>query len=104
MKHTKLPWIVDIRRQGAPSGAYIRDSKGSIVATIGFGMPDANAEFIVRCVNSYYELVEACKVGRDLAEELLRITGLSTIHHIDVRKAFNMIEQALAKAKKEDKQ
>lgn len=60
-KHTPLPW--ELKR--TPENRY-KIIKGDLqVASTGipFWYPEseANAEFIVKCVNNHYKLLEACK-------------------------------------------
>ncbi len=64
MKHTPIPWRVKQYNQ-----AYIKftciESENGRIAKIKhyphYGDMDANAKFIVKCVNNHERLLEACK-------------------------------------------
>ena len=61
MEHTATPWI--LRKKPYPTENdkhWIDDKKGIPIANV-FDYDEANAEFIVRAVNSFDGLVEACK-------------------------------------------
>ena len=102
-EYTKGDWAVNPYGNG---NFYIiaekeRGMGGRQVATIHYYDVDrsdkiarANAHLIAAAPDMY----EACLLGKKLAEELLRITGLSTIYHLDIAKVKRQIEQALAKA------
>ena len=83
MKHTSLPWIMKENLHFESHPYRIYSDNGDIIADIvNQGIEtEANAELVVRAVNSHYEFLEACKealyvlnrTGADLAiEELLK--------------------------------
>lgn len=57
-KHTPTPWQIDVKGEGAITG---KDGQliGRLNNTERNEERDANAAFIVRCVNAHDELVEA---------------------------------------------
>ena len=92
-KHSPLPWGVDCN-----------DYDSSIIKSIGplssdnyagsswlcfEGDQDENVAFILRAVNTHYELVEALELSYDLLDDL------------DFAEEREQIKQALAKAKGE---
>lgn len=90
--HTPTPWTIS--RAKGPHYQFIRIRQVGTIdyhASVRINLPEseANASFIVRACNNYEELLEACK----LAKEVLR-----TIHNPKANSAFLICNQAIAKA------
>lgn len=65
-KHTPIPWLID----GSNSNEFIVSADGGRVASCCVNgrywrEAEANAEFIVRAVNSHAALVAACEAARN---------------------------------------
>ena len=73
--HTQTPWIVDIEN-GRPTGRIMSPSQALWIADVRCfphrwrravgkvpaGEWEANAEFIVRCVNAHHDLLETYRL------------------------------------------
>lgn len=95
MSHTPLPWIAtDPHRRVNPEGPFIGPSDGSPVAALTgyYGLDGivANAEFIVRAVNSHDALINALEQIVDEKCDYMRINHLGdpeTQHTIKAARA-----------------
>ena len=97
MNYTPTPWKVfeGKENEGKSTSKAIVDQTGIVLANIWnrgtkpAQQAKANAEFIVRAVNSHEELLEACKdalkfmdgtdVGRNLEEAIAKAEGSNAI-------------------------
>jgi hypothetical protein len=93
--HTPLPWYATgchVQSAKLNEDNYICECEGNTLV-----QADANAELIVRAVNSHAALVEACKAAR---QRILRATDSDPAYHAytDGRTPLQMLEAALALA------
>lgn len=91
IKHTPTPWqvIKESQRHDYFGSLYIKAGK-TVIANLVFQLDDsekANAEFIVRAVNSHEALLEAARCAGD---------ALVDGQHKDI--AINLLRQAIAQA------
>lgn len=99
--HTPTPWEVTPNGGIAGSGENIVTNSpetlskfGGLPINDGFGRGKANAEHIVRCVNSHDALLAACQAMLPLVDGLWRQLGDS----YDCAYAHDMAKEAIAKA------
>ena len=110
-KHTPTPWHVAFNDGGPenqPAFPSIRDGSGGKDGNDIVAMPlgdsetvKANAEFIVRAVNSHYELLEALRFlldnaepGEDARHSVKGYNNLLTVKEL-IGKLLNMPQDAL---------
>lgn len=87
MKHTKLPWHVgDVDAETLQINIIGEPQYGFYVCGViaGVESQEANAEFIVRACNSYYDMLAVCKDVRGF----LKRSGYDT----------KLVDDAIAKA------
>ena len=95
LKHTALPWKVRKHDPSYPNEAFIDIPYGYIQIGGSQSRRDGNAEFIVKCVNSHYELLEACKRGLERVKQLTKYSGHKLLFSFET---IEILEQAIAKA------
>lgn len=100
-KHTELPWII----KAIPAGCEIWDTvQRRLIATLDIEtavLSQANAELIVRAVNSHDALMEACERAIKVAGRM-EISKFAEITSIEYRiETIEYFKQTLAKAKGE---
>lgn len=100
MSHTPLPWIAtDPHRRVNPEGPFIGPSDGSPVAALTgyYGLDGivANAEFIIRAVNSHPALIEAVEYANT------RAVSRAAYPHacVEEQKLRDLIDAALSTAR-----
>ena len=106
-QHTPTPWGVTDGVDTVRGSKAIIDEGGVYIGQLFAEGEDsnqttvekcrANAEFIVTCVNSHDELIEACKVS--LARLLALDEKLNNTNSGRRLDAINKLQQALAKAR-----
>jgi len=106
--HTPVPWKIGAREilygemyigvdaasrsiAKMTGGYYTRPHRPESKATIAENT--ANAEFIVRAVNSHDDLLAACRVAQDLTDKWKR-----TEHGADFNEVDSVLRAAIAKA------
>lgn len=87
-----LPWVI----QTGADFVYITSSNGGMVTP---HVNRANAEHIVRCVNSHDDLLAACKTMLDQFDTnpLLDFDEVEA-SHVPLARAYGAIRDAIAKA------
>lgn len=61
MRHTPTPWLLG-------GNLVVAEKTAAIICTMRLLNAEANAEFIVRAVNNFDSLLEACKIVLECAE------------------------------------
>ena len=103
-KHSPTPWVFNnIAGIYNANGFRIADTwnRDWIDKGISDSELEANALHIVKCVNCYDELVEACKEakkGLSILQDCMKRIGVDGLWNI---KCLAMLTQALAKAQEE---
>lgn len=101
-KHTSLPWHYIDEWRGIYDSPDIRGAQVRIAEITSTPDYKANAEFIVRACNSYYELVEALEAALPYLQDQLAIEKAGLDSGFDkgvVQRDVNKIVKALNKAK-----
>jgi len=104
MKHTPLPWFIAKPKLAGPKAEndrLIHTTEGKHIAEVfqyqshqdQDGPAEANAEFIIRACNSYYDLVEVCKEIFNAFEHFERIEGCNQ----QEQDALDKLRQTLVK-------
>lgn len=100
-KHTPTPWTLNAERE------KIEDADGEFVTRLSLSryhddrtdpIAEANAAFIVRCVNAHDDLVRELREAREELGELVQCRHSSDLCNCNEHCRLRNIDAALAKA------
>jgi hypothetical protein len=89
-KHTPTPWHVNGNSTNRGAQIFIRDKNNEIIAQV---RPLANAELIVRAVNSHEALLSAVYAAKNLIMDYPEMAK-----HENAMRVFEAIKKAIAQA------